>query len=290
LSTHQVGSTTISPAPAAIPIHHAVPSATVARFEGLTGIDLGFVPVNRAPTVRRTASEIGARAYTHSGTVHMPDDLGELDRIDNEGLLLHELAHVAQERRGAESADLEDWERQAALVERAFRGEPVPDDWSHTFEQFTDVPMHSWSAESGFVRDQPTTGAGPVVQRRPLFEAASPAELPPETVAAPGVPELVDTSQARELVYATAGNTGSEPSHGEPEPPTSMALRLDDDDLEAVAARVREGLVVPALDVDDPITLERLAHNLYGHVRGLLRQELLVDRERSGVLTEFQEE
>lgn len=268
-----------------------VPPATVARFENLTGIDLGFVPINRTPEVRRTAAEIGARAYTHGGTVHLPHDLGEPDRFDNEGLVGHELAHVAQERYADGPVSADEWERQAAMVERAFRGEPVPDDWNAQFAPFAGVPQRSWSPASGFVQDLPSM-PGEQLQRAPLSEASTGPEPPDHAAPSIGA-ELSDPGQGLDLVY---GEVPEELFHAE-QPPTRDVDELaapshwpDDDVLDAVADRLRRTLVIPDFDVDDPLMLERLADNLYGRFRGHLRQELLVDRERSGVLTEFQEE
>jgi hypothetical protein len=40
-------------------------------------------------------------------------------------------------------------------------------------------------------------------------------------------------------------------------------------------------------DLDSSLDMDELATKLYRRVRGLLRWELIVDRERSGLLTDF---
>ena len=41
------------------------------------------------------------------------------------------------------------------------------------------------------------------------------------------------------------------------------------------------------VDMDDPVDLDELVTRLYGRLRSKLRLELMVDRERSGLLTDF---
>jgi len=41
------------------------------------------------------------------------------------------------------------------------------------------------------------------------------------------------------------------------------------------------------VDLDDPVDLDELATRLYGRLRSKLRLELIVDRERAGLLTDF---
>lgn len=275
-----------------------VPSATVARFENLTGIDLGFVPLNRAPEVARTASQLGARAYTQRGSVHVPDDLGGLDRHDNEALVMHELAHVAQERSGAVPSEPDEWERQAALLEQAFRGEPVAADWDGSMQELTGAPTRSWTLEGGFVGvppsepppHDPSSYASPPPQRAPISVGPPQVETSFVSEAAAPPPEPADDSVTRELVYAEPSATPGESRTEQPDSSVVWPRTLGEDELDAIAARVRPRVIREDLDLEDPHFLERLARDLYGHVRGMLRRELIADRERAGVLTEFHEE
>jgi predicted nucleic acid-binding protein len=52
-------------------------------------------------------------------------------------------------------------------------------------------------------------------------------------------------------------------------------------------ARLSELAGRRAPDLDDPVELDELAVRLYGRLRSKLRFELLVDRERAGLLTDF---
>ena len=292
----------LTPAPQRTTDHHpartAIPRATVASFERLTGVDLGFVPVNRAPRVATTAAEIGARAYTSGGVVHLPADAGPLERSDNEALLMHELAHVAQQRAQGAAAtaspeDDEQWERQADAIERAFRGEDVtPDEWEAAVAELSSADSVTWTAEDGFV--SAATGHRPAgLQRKPMSIAEPVPELG-DAFAAPYDSDLsIADSATQPLTYAEPTAIpeplGTHPSPV-PEPPAATRRELGPEELEGIALQVSQLISVPRLDVHDPVLLENLALDLYDHVRSLLRHELLVDRERSGVLTEFHQE
>jgi hypothetical protein len=66
-----------------------------------------------------------------------------------------------------------------------------------------------------------------------------------------------------------------------------VAASISEDELGWIAEQVRASIPFPLVNFNDPILLEGLALNLYDRLRRMLRSELIVDRERSGVLTEF---
>jgi hypothetical protein len=77
-------------------------------------------------------------------------------------------------------------------------------------------------------------------------------------------------------------------SEAEPSPDTDHEERtLSEAEISRVATRVRAGISTPRLDPQDPALLDALARGLYGRLRSSLRSELISDRERSGILTEF---
>ena len=56
--------------------------------------------------------------------------------------------------------------------------------------------------------------------------------------------------------------------------------------LDEAVNLLRERESEPAPDLDDPRTLDELAGKLYRYVRSRLRAELIVDRERAGLLAD----
>jgi hypothetical protein len=184
------------------------PPATVrAAVERRFGLDLARVPVRRGPLATAAARKRGARAFTASGTVHLPAELGPLDAPPARPLLAHELVHVAQQRRLAPE---------------------VPDEAS---TQGRALEAEAMSVE----RDA----------ARPHGEVAAPqaiAPLHPTTIDGPTPP--TGTQRASDGAPAAA-----EPETAEP-------------------------------------ALEELVGRLYDKLSRRLRRELLVERERAGVLGE----
>jgi hypothetical protein len=75
----------------------------------------------------------------------------------------------------------------------------------------------------------------------------------------------------------------------QPSPEIAVPAVLAQPDAELTAARDRL-LTLAAqrpLDLDDPAALDELAALLYPRLHRELRLELLVDRERSGLLSDF---
>jgi hypothetical protein len=73
----------------------------------------------------------------------------------------------------------------------------------------------------------------------------------------------------------------------QPEVSPARLADLDEETLSGLAARIGARLTVSPLDTRDPELLDQLSTRLYGRLRSRLRRELLDDRERVGLLTEF---
>jgi hypothetical protein len=66
------------------------------------------------------------------------------------------------------------------------------------------------------------------------------------------------------------------------EPDQEMLKKLDEN-----SARLEELSAEHKADLNDPASLDELARKVYPRLRRLLRAELLVDRERAGLLGEL---
>jgi hypothetical protein len=292
----------------------AVPPAAVASFQRLTGVDLGHVPLARGPEVSRTAAELGARAYSHDGVVHVPPEAGPLDRADNEALLGHELAHVAQQRAlGPLAAEAgphgDELESAARAAERALRGEETdppatdggalgdilaglggPDAGNRlTWTPMTGLVGQPLSPTVAFEAPQlPQVMQAP--QRAPLADDNGSSSVVPAaepTVVSPSVeatePELAaeeDLVQAYLADLAAAIEASGEAAE-------ARGLELDDATLTTIAGHLMYRFDQRYVVLTDSESLDRLAGRIYERLRSRIRMELLVDRERSGQLTEF---
>jgi hypothetical protein len=82
--------------------------------------------------------------------------------------------------------------------------------------------------------------------------------------------------------------TPSGPGAGRPEGSSRPALdEIDEATLARLAERIGARLVVSPVDTRSPELLDQLAFRLYGRLRSRMRRELISDRERVGLLTEF---
>jgi hypothetical protein len=303
---------TLPDLPPSLPVETAVPQASISAFQRMTGVDLGFVPMVRSPEVAQAAAQLGARAYTTRGTVHLPPEAGPADRADNEALIAHELAHVAQQRalgsraseQGVHGGRLE---AQALAAERAARGEQVTP---------PSIPAGltsglSWTPETGFVSGNGNGGNGgdsgngsqeaaqptppafsydEPIQRAPFDGGGgdvwrstdeviehTPAVIPPEPreydVHDWSTVELTAAVQRIESHLSTLDNEVAHP-----------ATAVSEATVANIVSRHVQGRYVALNDHND---LDRLATRIYDRLRNQLRAELLVDRERGGLLTDF---
>ncbi|HEX5406193.1 MAG TPA: DUF4157 domain-containing protein [Pseudonocardiaceae bacterium] len=122
-----------------------------------------------------------------------------------------------------------------------------------------------WSAEGRVLERQAVAAeqhaAPPLIHRAP--------EPPPVESGVQRQPDLLDEPQATEIASELPP----------PEPPTDP-LAAHHDKLIALCAQ-------RSVDMNDARDIGELATKLYHPLRGLLRAELLVDRERAGLLTDF---
>lgn len=237
----------------------AVPYDLADMLRRMHGIDVSDVAVDRGPDAGRQAHAIGTRAFTRDGQVAMPLDEGPFERPQTRALLAHELTHVAQQRALGSSLPTEDsafglsLEAQAAAVERRVLGHDagaamVPlQELRHFVPQ---LPGAAWPSAA-----VPTTAP---VQR----QVEQPAALPPAQGPAPASP--AEAGAAAEQPAATPADESEADGESEPE---ASKKRL--------------------LDLDDATAVRDLADGIYERVHARLRHELLVGRERSGLLSDF---
>lgn len=109
-----------------------VPSDVARVVERATGVAVGDARIDRSPAVSARAAAMGALAFTESGVVHLPEELGSLHDPTNRAIVAHELTHVAQQRRlgpatpGEQTPDGGSLEAEAVAVQRSvWSGRPV---------------------------------------------------------------------------------------------------------------------------------------------------------------------
>jgi hypothetical protein len=80
------------------------------------------------------------------------------------------------------------------------------------------------------------------------------------------------------------GRTAEVPSDQTSSPPPR---ELTEREVQVLAGRVRAHLMESAVTPDSSAFLDEVTDGLYHRLRSALRSELIADRERAGVLTEF---
>lgn len=81
-----------------------LPGPVQTFYQSIAGADLSRVRVHTGPQANASAGALGARAYTEGDDIVFGDGQYALDRPEGVRLLAHELAHVAQNERGAPRA------------------------------------------------------------------------------------------------------------------------------------------------------------------------------------------
>jgi hypothetical protein len=231
------------------------------------------VLVSRGPLAGQRARELGARAFTRHGEVVLPLEAGPVERPQTRALLAHELTHAAQQRALGPNLPAEDsaagamLEQQARDVERRILGSQPPN-------------------------------AGPQDLRQPWPPPAEPS------VQAPSSPASVQRqTEEPALTSPAVGNAFDpfallpQPPVTEPparpadvvagQPPPALIAPGHDDDFGPARARLLTIAGQRLLDLDDSAAIGSLADGIYRRVLARLRRELLVDRERSGLLSDF---
>ncbi len=287
----------------------SVPQDLAGRFSALTGIDVTGIPVHRGPAVTQQASAYQARAFTKAGEIFLPEEAGSLDDSGARGLLAHELAHAVQQRilspslPDEGSPDGQELEREASQAERWYlSGGNPPPRLAHLpvallLASHAGHPVHprhpehmqqSWTAGDSLppqlaewldtAREPAATG----VQRQPDAAALAPAPpapppVTPEPASAPALGTAIPPSAPGPAPEAATQNAQNAHS----------AQHEQLSELVANAARLTELCAQRPANLDDPVSLDELSTKVYQRMRGMLRGELLVDRERAGLLADI---
>jgi hypothetical protein len=273
-----------------------VPGGLASAFRALHGADVSEVPVRRGRAVARQAARLDAAAFSRDGVVYLPDAAGSLNQAAAGALLAHELTHVVQRRMlgsalpSEASPEGQTLEEQAMATQRRFLGgtDAVPG--------LTLLP--------GTAAAQPMRV--PVLRHVHLAPpastnesaATSSASSPVSAATEPGVQrQPVDIAGA--IGSAASGLPGRHADH----PVSDLASMTDEalvpevvvgegtadvhDEIAELQVHVAELADRRHVDLDDPVELDELAARIYGRLRSKLRLELIVDRERAGLLTDF---
>jgi hypothetical protein len=277
-----------------------VPASLASAFRALHGADVSDVPVRRGRAVSRQATRLDAAAFSHGGVVYLPDSAGSLGHTQTQALLAHELTHAVQQRvlgaalPGESSAQGRELEEQALATQRWFLGAagpvaalgPLP---SGTAAQLTHAPAarHLPAPADDAIGAFAADPAGALAALG-LGAPGAPGGIGAPGVLGPAGLRGVQRQPAEAPPMATAASPGSATADGAAPPSDASAAVADAHaglaDLRSqVADLAGQRSAVP----DDPVDLDELAAKLYRRLRSRLRLELIVDRERAGLLTDF---
>jgi hypothetical protein len=261
----------------------AVPVDVADRFRNRFGVDVSAVPVHRGPAVTTLARAASARAFTRHGEVFVPDVAGELTAPDGRALLVHELVHAAQQR--ALGANLPD-ERSAGgmLLEATATS---AERWDRGHGDGPGALVHPPLRLS----PAPPPTPQPPVQRAGEDDSVSSVDLAallsatPADETTPVRPATVDVSAPRSIGAAAGPVVVTTP------PVVETAIDLAAVDVlrgrvDQLANTVEE-LGANAQQPNDRRQFDDLARRLYHRIRDNLRQELIIDRERAGLLSDL---
>jgi len=300
-----------------------VPRDVQEAVAAVTGQRPQEVTVRRGPEVNRTAAQIAADSYATEGVVHLPGT-APLTTDQSRRLLAHELTHVVQQRFGtaptheASSAG-RDAEHQAMRAEsslssgstlglssRSALPAPRVADTNHSGDAPAGRPAvqrSSLPVSPGRAALLPRVSAnaalpGPRTARAnassaPVSSATEEASAPvapvrpivPPTIATQPAPPSAPASPAQP-VQRRASQQGPPPV---PRPPlqnnadAGFAGRQGGSKAEAPTSSANAPSA-PTDTATDDVWLQRHAQALYPHIRFMLRNEFLLDRERRGRL------
>jgi hypothetical protein len=245
----------------------------VAVVGAAHGVDVSGTRVHRGAEATTRADSVGARAFTAGGTVFLPDTAGPVTTVETRATLAHELTHVAQQRVLGNALPAE-WtpagqalESEAVLAERWVLAGTSGSPLVHAPIAKTLASIVSTSTSDG-VQRQPLTETSWTAPDEILAQLASQPEAPPPGPT-PNLPEL------------TLDDPAEEPT---PEPTEKWVV---DHELVERRDRLLALCAQRPANLDNVLDMEELAVKLYHRLRGLLRGELIVDRERAGLLTDF---
>lgn len=274
----------VAATPPSDPVVVGVPAELVTLFRQELNIDVSTVPVHRGRTAAGRAARLGARAFAQGGEVFLPDAAGGLDDRPVRALLAHELTHAVQQRDlgsaqpVADSVEGRELEGAAREVEEWVRG-----------ERGTPPPLRHRTTVAG----APATPGAPGT----TAQLAPAAVVEPTTggqTAGQAAPE--PTSWSLDTGFGTTPSAAPEtpPPAEKPAPAgpaadqAALAAAFQQlADLQASVGELRERHAAGERGRGEGIDLGDLAAQLYQHIRSRLRAELVIDRERAGVLVDF---
>lgn len=280
------------PRSADAPIQFAPPELA-ETLRRLHGVDVSNVPIRRDSEAAERAHSLGARAFTHDGEVFLPQSEGSLDQPQTRALLAHELTHAAQHRLlgtalpDESSAAGHALEAAAVAAEQWTLGRTLHPGSAEPAAPVAPAPGRVMrAADPPPALHQPAGYAATIASAAPLLDAHGPYgrqdqdsayTLPPAAV------HRVGTSVAR-----IPGATG-EPMHPDLDrfTPADAAQTSSNAESAALSGRLARLARQRPLDLDDAAAVDELADDLYRRFHSRLRRELLIDRERSGVLGDF---
>lgn len=266
-----------------------VPTTLVTPMHRALDADVSAVPVRRGAPVTRTAHHLDARAFTATGVVHVPDEVGALDGHDAAPLLAHELTHAVQQRRfgaalpAADTALGRQLEAEAVAVEEWVAGGAVtspPRVWGHLDQpqlaaRVAEAPREpDWWAEANRIPDLDPANVTREYERATGSRVAD----------SQGAFDLQDDSLGGMLarfrgLMDQSDQPGKPGQTGQPGTPEEQRRQLLDEIADNPPRRW--------FDLDDLRDFDELANRIYNHLHSRLRFDVLVERERSGTLMDF---
>jgi hypothetical protein len=279
-----------------------VPDELTVLFRQELDVDVAPIPVHRGRAVTQQAVALGARAFTHAGEVFLPDRAGPLTERPARALLAHELAHAVQQRvlgtaqPSPDSADGRELEDAAHAVEQWVAGDgAAPPSLVHrtagpVMSMPTFLPANVTQLAEGTVVAEELTSPSPVPTSWTLrdgFTAETPPAPDPQVPAVPdAVPDLppdTGTGGSSSPVFPWIAPQAPEPDRELGQAMASAFQQIAD--LRESVAGLRASQERP----EQPrfVDLSEVAGRIYDYVRSRLRAELIVDRERAGVLADI---
>jgi hypothetical protein len=248
------------------------------------GVDVSDVVVNREAAAAEHARLIGARAFTSDGEVTLPAQAGPMQRPQTRALLAHELTHAAQQRAlgpglpPAGSEEAARLEAEAGLAERGMLG------WAAAGQRPAEPAL---AAPAGA---RPTAGAMAPPLRHPLpFASGAFPAAQRQTEEVPSASSGGNAFDPFALLPQQASRESGDQAQADvrPGPASASPGPAADTRLWRAQARLLELAAQRLLDLDDSVAIGELADGIYPRLRARLKRELLVDRERSGLLSDY---
>jgi hypothetical protein len=232
----------------------------------------GPVRIDRSESGAAAAADLHANAFTSGSTIVLPSGHGPLDRGRGQSLLAHELVHVAQQRRLG-----------AALPHESSPAGRDLEQEAHSAEQLVTTAATARRQTGGMPLARAATSQAPTASSLPVSTASDDVRSAIDgalTLVRPAGPGAANGPGSRS---AGAGVLLSELDGGMPTASGPAPQRADDSASAPATSVAAPG--IGGTRTDDPGELDELAHKLYERIRHRLSRELLLDRERAGLLT-----